>query len=140
MVQNHLKSSHCTFTASSTPNYRYYNRNPDRLHLKDCVCRAISTATGLCYEAVDNLLDIISKEHECEKLCVCCYDNLLEDVLCYPRQNCDFEKTVAQVASEYSKNKLIIRVDAHLTSSVYGTVLDIWDCSNELVDCFWIVY
>lgn len=120
--------------------YKYYNRNPDRIHLKDCVCRAISTATGLCYDAVNNLLKLTASEYDCDKLCVCCYHNLLEDILCYPRVECDFDQTVNEVASRYPKNKLIIRVNEHLTSSINGTILDIWDCSQELVDCFWIIY
>ena len=119
--------------------YKYYNHNPHNLKLKDCVCRAISTAIGLCYEAVDNLLELTAKEYECDKLCVCCYSNLLEDVLCYSRTDCGFHKTVAEVASEFPRNKLVIRVDAHLTTSIYGNILDIWDCSDELVDCYWIV-
>lgn len=120
--------------------YRYYNRNPDNLHLKDCVCRAISTATGLSYDAVDNLLKITASEYECDKLCICCYKNLLTDILCYHCIYCKFSKTVEEVASEYPNNKLIIRVNEHLTSSINGVILDIWDCSQELVDCFWIVY
>jgi hypothetical protein len=107
--------------------------------LKDCVCRAISTATGLNYDSVDKLLDLTSKEYECDKLCVCCYHNLLEDVLKYNRQECYFKQTVEEVASKYPNNKLIIRVEEHLTCSINGLVLDIWDCSKELVDCFWIV-
>jgi hypothetical protein len=103
------------------------------------VCRAISTVTGLRYEAVDNLLDITAQEYECEKLCVCCYHYLLEDILCYHRNDCGFQQTVQEVALKHPRDKLIIRVDAHLTSAIYGVVLDIWDCSQELVDCFWIV-
>ena len=120
-------------------NYKYYNRNPDRLHLKDCVCRAISTATGLCYNAVDNLLELSADEYGCEKLCVCCYHYLLEDILCYRRFNCNFNYTVRDIANQYPNNKLIIRIKEHLTSSINGTVLDIWDCTNEFVDCYWIV-
>lgn len=119
--------------------YGYYNRNPHKLRLKDCVCRAISTATGLKYEAVDNLLELTAKEHECEKLCVCCYDNLLEELLCYPRHECQFQRTVLDVATQYPRSKLIIRVEGHLTCAVRGNVLDIWDCAQELADCFWIV-
>lgn len=119
--------------------YKYYNHNPDNLRLKDCVCRAISTATGLCYEAVNNLLELTAKEYHCDKLCVCCYSNLLEDILCYTRQECSFRKTVEEIAEEYPRNNVIIRVAEHLTTSVYGNILDIWDCSDELVDCFWIV-
>lgn len=119
--------------------FKYYNRNPDRVHTKDCVCRAISTVTGLYYDAVDNLLSMVAEDFECEELCVCCYNNLLEHVLCYPKIDCDYTKTVKEIAMEYPRNKVIVRVDAHLTAIVYGTVLDIWDCSDELVDCLWIV-
>lgn len=119
--------------------YRYYNRNPDNLKLKDCVCRAISTAVGLQYEAVDNLLELTADIYNCDKLCVCCYHRLLEDVLCYNKIPCYFKQTVSQIASAHPKDRVIIRVDAHLTTSIYGSVLDIWDCSDELVDCYWIV-
>lgn len=35
---------------------------------------------------------------------------------------------------QYNSN--IIRVTQHLTVAVYGNVLDIWDCSDEPVDCY----
>lgn len=117
----------------------YYNRNPNSFVLKDCVCRAISTATGLKYEAVNNLLDLTAYENDCDKLCVCCYDNLLTGTLCYRKINCYFEQTVSEIASDYPKNKLIIRVKGHLTCSIFGTILDIWNCRDELVDCYWII-
>ena len=120
--------------------YQYYNRNPDNKHIKDCVCRAISTATSLHYEAVNNLLDLTARVYKCDKLCVCCYHNLLESILCYERINCNFKQTVSEISEKYPRHTLIIRVDAHLTSSINGTILDIWDCSKELVDCFWIVH
>ena len=120
-------------------NYSYYNHNPDALHLQDCVCRAISTASGLKYKTVNNLLEITAKALGCEKLCVCCYDNLLEDILQYPRYDCHFQQTVNELASTYPRLKLIIRVNGHLTCSIYGNILDIWNCSQELVDCFWVV-
>ena len=33
---------------------------------------------------------------------------------------------------------LIIRIKGHLTCSIFGKIPDIWDCSNEIVDCFWV--
>lgn len=118
--------------------YKYHNVNPNNLHIKDCVCRAISTATGLHYNAVNNLLELTADTYNCEKLCVCCYNNLLENILCYHRFECNFKSTVKDLATKYPNNNLIIRIDAHLTSSINGTILDIWDCTDELVDCFWI--
>ena len=120
-------------------NYKYYNRNPNNFVLKDCVCKAISTATGLKYEAVDNLLELTAEDNDCEKLCVCCYNHLLSDTLCYRRIDCNFKDTVGEVSSHYPRNKLIIRIEGHLTSSINGVVLDIWDCTDEYVDCYWIV-
>ena len=119
--------------------YKYYNRNPDGEHVEDCVCRAISTATGLNYSAVNNLLRLTAEYYTCEKLCVCCYHNLLENVLEYDRYDCTEYETVEDVAKRHPNSKLLIRIDAHLTSSIKGTVDDIWDCSDKLVDCYWIV-
>lgn len=119
--------------------YIYYNRNPDKVEIKDCVCRAISTATTLNYDGVNNLLEISAKLNKCDKLCVCCYKHLLEKVLCYERIDVGFKHTVIEIAKRYPRDTLILRVDRHLTCSVKGSVLDIWDCHNELVDCFWII-
>lgn len=119
--------------------YRYYNRNPDGLHLEDCVCRAISTATGLNYNAVDKLLDLTAQSYDCDKLCVCCYHNLLEDIFGYERHVCMNGETVEDIAEKYPKDYLLIRIDSHLTSSIKGIIPDIWDCSGKLVDCFWVV-
>ena len=107
--------------------------------INDCVCRAISTATGLKYEAVNNLLELTASENSCDKLCICCYDNLLTGTLCYRRINCNFQQTVSDVATTYSNNTLIIRIEGHLTCSIHGVIVDIWECTDDLVDCFWII-
>ena len=88
---------------------------------------------------MDNLLELTSKEYKCDKLCICCYDNLLEDILCYKRYDVNYKNTVSDIAFKYPRDKVLIRVNAHLTCSIRGTILDIWDCSEELVDCYWIV-
>lgn len=121
-------------------NYRYYNRNPDLKHEEDCVCRAISTATGLNYEAVDKLLELTAGEYGCDKLCVCCYHNLLEKILGYGRIICEYGETVKDIAKQFPRDKVIIRIEGHLTTAIKGTILDIWDCGHRKVDCFWIVY
>ena len=106
--------------------YQYYNRNPDGKYLEDCVCRAISTATGLNYEAADKLLSLTAIAYECEKLCICCYHFLLEDVFGYERRDCYDHETVEDIAVRYPHDKLLIRIDSHLTSSIKGTIYDIW--------------
>ena len=46
--------------------YRYYNRRPDGREMEDCVCRAISAATNLKYEAVENLLELTAEHCACD--------------------------------------------------------------------------
>ena len=117
----------------------YYNHNPNKEELEDCVCRAISTATGLKYYAVDHLLNLTSSSNTCDKLCVCCYHKLLEDTLCYRVQFCHNGETVKDIARKHKSRRVIIRIDQHLTCSIYGKIPDIWNCEDKLVDCYWIV-
>lgn len=119
--------------------YRYYNQNPKKQHAEDCVTRAISRATGLKYEAVSTLLYITSQMYKCPKLCVCCYHYLLEDILHYECRQCSKSERVSDIAYKYRGEKVIIRIEGHLTCSMYGFVDDIWDCSDKYVDCFWII-
>ena len=119
-------------------NYAYYNRRPDGDVREDCVCRAISTATGLKYEAVGNLLDLVSTEYECPRLCIDCYEKLLNGILGYKTRYGRGE-TVEEIASRYDGKKVIIRIKGHLTCSINGVVLDIWDCTKKIVDCFWVI-
>lgn len=119
--------------------YKYYNRNPNNDKIGDCVCRAISTATGLNYKAVNNLLKLTADAYDCEKLCLCCYHNLLEKILCYERITCHNNETVEELAKMYPRDTILVRIDAHLTSIIKGNILDIWDCSKEFVDCFWFI-
>lgn len=100
--------------------YRYYNRRPDGKDVQDCVCRAISTTTGLKYEAVERLLEMSAKDYNCDKLCVCCYHHLLEDILTYQVKYCMSGETVRQVAREHPHSKLCVRMKGHLTSVIRG--------------------
>ena len=119
--------------------YKYYNHNPDNKKASDCVCRAISTATGLNYDAVNTLLNITARLYDCDKLCVCCYHNLLEKILKYEKHICKDDETVEDIAREFPRDSIIVRIEGHLTCILKGNILDIWDCSKEYVDCYWFV-
>lgn len=118
--------------------YMYYNNNPWHRDEEDCVCRAISAALDIKYTAVNNLLDMISEVNRCDKLCVCCYHRLLEEIFDLHPVYCR-DVTVGEVAEDNPGHKLIIRVEGHLTCAMYGVIVDTWDCRDELVDCYWIV-
>lgn len=119
-------------------NFIYYNANPQKLVMEDCVIRAISTATGLNYIAVDNLLDLIAGVYDCDKFCVCCYHYLLDEVLGYPVFYSDNE-TVGEICNKYPNNKLLIRMKGHLTCSLYGKIVDLWTSEDRIATCYWII-
>lgn len=119
--------------------FAYYNINPNRREEEDCVCRAISLASKLNYSAVDKLLCLIAEHRQCDKLCLNCYHYLLEEVFGYPVRYCDNSETVEDIASQYKNNVILVRIQGHLTCALYGVVFDLWNCSSELADCYWIV-
>lgn len=117
--------------------YRYRNLNPLSAHEQDCVCRAIANASGIAYEKIASKLYFTAKLLDCEMLCVCCYDFLIENVLGYERVY-GYKGTKI---SEFHRQKgtFLIRVSGHLTLCRNGTIEDIWDCRNELIDMVWQV-
>lgn len=120
-------------------NFYYYNVNPEKKVEQDCVTRAISLASGIPYKAVSKLLKITAEEHNCDELCLACYRYLLEYTLGYRVIFPKGYKRVADIAKEYRNNVIIVRIDGHLTTCMYGVCVDIWDCTQEEVDCFWII-
>lgn len=118
--------------------YVYYNRNPERLTLPDCVTRAISTALDIPYYAVVDMLLHNGKFYSCDTLCVACYEKLLDYDFGLPHFIGD-GKTAGEIAKEFSKDVLLLRMDGHLSCSINGMIYDIFDCSDEEVTDFWIV-
>ena len=118
--------------------YIYYNANPSGDKLPDCVIRAISLATSIDYNVVIWLLEDIGNAFSCDELCVDCYSNLLTQVFCFEEYNGE-GKAVSEIIRQYPYDILLLRIQGHLTCSVNGIVFDIWDCTNELCDRYWIV-
>lgn len=119
-------------------NFEYTNVNPLSLTEEDCVTRAISLASGYSYAEIQDKLYYISELLDCEKLCVCCYQHLLDSVFGYDRLPCR-NMTVGEVAEMYDDCILLVRIEGHLTTVVYGTIRDLWDCSASYADIVWLV-
>lgn len=119
-------------------NFRYYNRNPDGKHLEDCVCRAISTVSGMKYETVEQLLKATAIEYDCPELCVCCYHNLIEEMLGYELLD-EWGMTAGEFAKAHPKGTYLLRMDGHITTCIDGEIWDIWNCSRRIVTHCWYV-
>ena len=118
--------------------YKFYNANPLGDIEQDCVCRAISTVTKIPYRQVEKKLEYIGKLFECDSLCVCCYHHLLEKVFNLVPRFAN-GKSVGEIARDYPNSRLLIRIDGHLTCAIRGVIHDIWDCTKEIADIFWII-
>lgn len=118
--------------------FRFHNENPLGAIESDCVCRAISGATGLDYYDVEDKLFLIAELFNCESLCVCCYKHLLENVFGLSPISAN-GAAVGDIARAHRDKIVLIRIDGHLTMSDHGVVYDLWDCTGEKADIFWIV-
>lgn len=105
---------------------------------EDCVTRAIALASGYSYAEIQDKLYYVSRLLDCDKLCVCCYQYLLDNVFGYERLP-SHNMTVEQVSDKYKDNVLLIRIDGHLTCSVFGVIRDLWDCGESISDIVWLV-
>lgn len=117
--------------------FKYYNRNPRNEKLPDCVCRAISLATDTDYNAVMELLRENGLANDCDDICLDCYSQLLAEIgyMMRPGRGA----TVEEIASRHPDKRVLLRLDGHLTCCIDGVCYDIWDCTSEPVDVYWVV-
>ena len=119
--------------------YVFYNNNPDLLIENDCVTRSISLASGLPYETIEDKLYLTSKLFECPKLCICCYENLLNYVFNYKNIYGVEGMTIGDFADKFPYGVYLVRVEGHLTCVIDNHIMDIWDCRDKIVDLVWEV-
>lgn len=116
----------------------YYNRNPEGKTLEDCVCRAISLATAIPYEEIDDLLWKSAELLNCDRLYICCYRHLLDDYFGFERVGCD-GLNVGQFADQHPYGIYLVRIEGHLSCIIGGDCFDIWNCLDEEITDAWKV-
>lgn len=100
--------------------------------------RSISLASGLPYNIIRKKLFHTAKLLDCEKLCVCCYKHLLDDVFKYKRVNSD-NMRVGEFADVYPYGTYIVRMNGHISCIIDNKIYDIWDCRNQVLTDAWQV-
>lgn len=119
--------------------YKFYNVNPLGKREEDCVIRAIKLALDEDYYKIEHKLYLIADLFECDTLCVCCYKHLLDDVYKLKRVRGFRGCTIEEFLLDNPKGIYIIRVPEHLTCAIDGTVYDIWNCLDQIIDIVWKV-
>lgn len=116
--------------------YRFHNNNSLGLFENDCTIRAISTATGKTwddtYKHLSNIARLNGTMMDDKDFIIDYLDSR------YERIN-DIPKYVGEVAGTYPDNILLITMNGHITTSVYGVVLDSFDPRNRIAEYCWIV-
>lgn len=119
--------------------YKFLNLNPLGKREQDCVCRAISLALNEDYYIIQHKLELVGELFECEDLCVCCYKHLLDYVYGLKRIEEYQGYTIEEFADRNPYGVFLVRVSGHLTCVIQNKIMDIWNCSNEIVDIVWQV-
>ena len=115
----------------------YYNNNPLGIEEDDCVTRAITLASGLCYFDISKKLQLTAELLGCEKLCVCCYDFLIENVLMFREVKIDRGMTVCDFAEQHPYGIYLLRMEQHITTLIDGKIYDLWDSSEREITHAW---
>lgn len=92
-------------------------------NIGDCVVRAISLASGLDYDVVEDKLYYTAQLLDCPERCVCCYSFLLDNVLCYEPIECE-GMFVGEFADTYNEGIFLVRMDGHITCVIDGEIYD----------------
>lgn len=116
----------------------YYNNNPYGRREEDCVTRAITLASGLDYKEVQEKLYYTAKLLNCDKLCICCYRHLIDDVLKYRRVDAE-GYLVGEFADLHPHGIYLVRMNGHITVIINSAIYDIWDCRNQVITDCWKV-
>lgn len=117
--------------------YQFYNGNPLGEIEEDCVTKAISFALQEDYYKISDKLYAIANLYECERLCVCCYQHLLNDYYKLEEiQDCK-GMTVEEFANTHPYGTYLLRGNGHLTVIYNSRLYDLFDCRNMIITNAW---
>ena len=119
--------------------YQFFNINPDKNKIGDCVIRAVAKATGKEWEEVyKDLCAIGLEQHRMpnDKEVYTAYLTKMGWKKMPMPRNGRKRMTIKQFSQE-QKGVYIISIARHLTVIDNGTLYDIWNCENRCMGNYW---
>lgn len=117
--------------------YRFYNANSLGKFTDDCTIRAISVAEHKSwdetYEELSDLAQGFGTLMDDSKFIRWYLDGKYDRVPTY-------NMTVGELSGKYPNNTLLITMKGHIVVSKNGTIIDVFDCRNRIVEYAWLVY
>lgn len=120
--------------------YVYFNNNPWKRSVNDCVIRAISLAENKSWDKVYDELSILAKDEAILLDDITFVDNYLDKKykrICY---KCKGERiTIKEFIKENRRGTYLITMQGHITCVINGILFDTWNCSNKRIWSVWRV-
>ena len=114
--------------------YKYYNANPRKLLIDDCVLRSISVAEGITWEECQKKLSKLANKEAMLLNDVEFVEKYLDER--YPRK-CYKNMTIGQFCRTCSKGHFVVTTKGHITAIIDDVIVDTFDCSNRIMMCCW---
>lgn len=120
---------------------KYYNPNPKKNEVGDCVVRAMCKATGRDWDSVFIELCEIGLELKCMPNDKLAWHEFL-DRHDFKAHSISIKRgskrpTVSSFSKVNKKGTFVLQVANHIVTVVDGYYYDIWDCGNSSLYKFW---
>ena len=111
--------------------YRYYNPNPSKIHVGDCVIRALTVAIDGTWD--EAFMALMVKEYQFKDMpsSNAVWGSLLTDMGYDRYMMADFI-SVREFAEHNQKGTYILATGTHVLALVNGEYLDTWDSGDEI--------
>lgn len=114
--------------------FKYYNANPQKLLINDCVLRSISVAEGITWNECQEKLSYLANKKAMLLNDVEFVEEYLDER--YPRECCS-NMTVGEFAKECPKGHYVVTMNGHITAIIDNVIVDTFDCSDRIMWCCW---
>lgn len=115
--------------------FEYYNANPYKNDISDCVIRSLSVLTDRSWREVYDELTELAGDVGLMFDRVEFVEDYLDDR--YPRQ-CNSSKTVGEFAREHPHGRYAVTMDGHITAILEGGIIvDTFNPSSRTMRCAW---
>lgn len=116
--------------------YQYYNANPLKNRVSDCVIRAISVAERKTWDETYRELSKLAQKDGILLDDVDFVEPLLDKRY---RRICCKDMYVRDFVDSHPYGTYLITMNGHITCCMNGTIYDTFDCLDRKMRCAWLV-
>lgn len=120
--------------------FRYFNNNPCRTLVGDCVIRAVSVVTNQTWKKTHTELCTLSREMcdmpSSNRVWSAYLENKGFEMHKIPNYCPDCYRVV-DFCRENPYGKFLVSSGSHVIAVVFGDYLDTWDSGDEVVEAYW---